>query len=143
VAELTEKTDYRLEEQIGYLLRLANQRHSIIFQHHCLMELTPTQFAALVRLNEEESCSQNSLGRKISVDVATIKGVVDRLNKKGLIALSTDPKDKRRTVISLKPKTKKMINELHGVGNVISDETLRPLSMSERERLLQLLAKIS
>jgi len=143
VLDQSEKSDYRLEEQIGYLLRLANQRHSIIFQHHCLMELTPTQFAAVVRLYEEESCSQNSLGRKISVDVATIKGVVDRLNKKGLIKQSADPNDKRRTLISLKPKTREMMGELHAVGEVISDETLRPLSQTERERLLQLLAKIS
>jgi len=143
MAKQTEKTNYRLEEQIGYLLRLANQRHSVIFQHHTLMELTPTQFAALIRIHEEQSCSQNSLGRKISIDVATIKGVVDRLNKKGLIKLSADAKDKRRTLISLKPSTKAMIDELFSVGKVISDETLRPLSTPERERLLQLLAKIS
>jgi len=134
---------YHLDNQIGYLLRLANQRHSLIFQHHSLMELTPTQFAALIRLNEEKLCSQNSLGRKISVDVATIKGVVERLKKKGLVALQPDPNDKRRTLISLKPKAKLLMDELFSVGNTISDETLRPLTAAERERLLQLLNKIS
>jgi len=105
---------YNLEQQIGYLLRLAYQRHSVIFQHHMLLDLTPTQFSALVRINEEGSCSQNLLGRKISVDVATIKGVVDRLNKRGLIDLRPDPEDRRRTLISLKPKTKNMMDELCG-----------------------------
>lgn len=134
---------YNLERQIGYLLRLAYQRHSVIFQHHMLLDLTPTQFSALVRINEEESCSQNLLGRKISVDVATIKGVVDRLNKRGLIDLRPDPEDRRRTLISLKPKTKNMMDELCAAGEKISDETLRQLTASEQERLIQLLTKIS
>jgi len=77
------------------------------------------------------------------VDVATIKGVVERLKKKGLVALQPDPNDKRRTLISLKPKAKLLMDELFSVGNTISDETLRPLTAAERERLLQLLNKIS
>ena len=140
---MSENKKYKLEKQIGYLLRLAYQRHSVIFQHHTLLDLTPTQFSALVRINEEQSCSQNLLGRKISVDVATIKGVVDRLYKRGLIDLKPDPEDKRRTLITLKPKTKNMMNELHAAGEKISDETLRQLTASEQERLLQLLSKIS
>ena len=140
---MSEKPDYQLDKQIGYLLRLANQRHSLIFQHHTLMELTPTQFAALIRLYEENSCSQNSLGRKISVDVATIKGVVDRLNKKDLVTLQRDPKDKRRTLIGLTPIAERMMDELFSVGTMISDETLRALTTAERERLLQLLQKIT
>lgn len=140
---MSENKKYKLEKQIGYLLRLAYQRHSVIFQHHTLLDLTPTQFSALVRINEEQSCSQNLLGRKISVDVATIKGVVDRLYKRGLVDLRPDPVDKRRTLISLKPKTKNMMNELHAAGEKISDETLRQLTASEQERLIQLLTKIS
>ena len=140
---MSEKPEYQLDKQIGYLLRLANQRHSLIFQHHTLMELTPTQFAALIRLYEENSCSQNSLGRKISVDVATIKGVVDRLNKKDLVTLQRDPKDQRRTLIGLTPKAERMMDELFSVGTMISDETLRALTTAERERLLQLLQKIT
>ena len=140
---MSENKKYKLEKQIGYLLRLAYQRHSVIFQHHTLLDLTPTQFSALVRINEEQSCSQNLLGRKISVDVATIKGVVDRLYKRGLIDLKPDPEDKRRTLITLKPKTKNMMKELYAVGEKISDETLRQLTASEQERLIQLLSKIS
>lgn len=134
---------YRLEEQIGYVLRLANQRHAVIFQHHALMNLTPTQFSALVCLAKVTSCSQNMLGRLISVDVATIKGVVDRLNKKGLISLAADPGDKRRTLITLSPETVNLIPDLCAIGQTISEETLRPLTISERGRLLQLLKKIT
>ena len=39
---------YRLDDQVGYLLRLANQRHTTIFQANTVDGLTPTQFSALV-----------------------------------------------------------------------------------------------
>ena len=76
---------YVLDDQIGYLLRLANQRHTLIFQEQAVLELTPTQFSAMVRLLDEGECSQNELGRRTAMDVATVKGVVDRLRAKGLV----------------------------------------------------------
>ena len=70
---------YRLDDQAGYLLRLASQRHAAIFQSLTLEGLTPTQFSALIRISEQGQCSQNHLGRLAAMDVATIKGVADRL----------------------------------------------------------------
>lgn len=138
-----EQSEYNLDRQIGYLLRLAHQRHSMIFQQNMLSALTPTQFSALIRISKEKSCSQNHLGRMISVDVATIKGVVDRLRKKKLVNSSEDPNDKRRTLISLTPKAEAMIGDLQETGTKVSKETLRPLTMTERNRLVQLLKKIT
>ena len=42
---------YQLEAQIGYKLRLANQRHLEIFSR-LITDFTPTQFSVLVRLND-------------------------------------------------------------------------------------------
>ena len=44
---------YRLDDQVGYLLRLASQRHTTIFQSLSVEGLTPTQFSALVRIAEQ------------------------------------------------------------------------------------------
>lgn len=135
--------DYRLDDQIGYVLRLATQRHTAIFQNLSVMDLTPTQFSALVRIAEVGECSQNHLGRLTAMDVATIKGVIDRLGRKGLVALNPDPADKRRTLISLTHKAASIVGDLYRVGHLITEETLAPLNASERRRLLQLLRKIA
>ena len=45
--------DYVLDEQIGYVLRMANQRHAGIFQSLIRKDLTPTQFSVLIRLSEK------------------------------------------------------------------------------------------
>ena len=43
---------YKLDEKVGFLLRLANQRHALIFQDHMVEKLTPTQLSTLLRLSE-------------------------------------------------------------------------------------------
>jgi MarR family transcriptional regulator, lower aerobic nicotinate degradation pathway regulator len=140
------KTDpplvYRLDDQIGYLLRLASQRHATIFQALTINGLTPTQFSALIRISEQGKCSQNRLGRLAAMDVATIKGVVDRLRQKGLIAVEPDPNDKRRTLISLSPTGKDLVARMQDVGHAITAETLNPLSAVEQRTMLKLLRKL-
>ena len=92
---------YRLEDQVGYLLRLASQRHSIIFQNRISNDLTPTQFSTLIRVAEKKEVSQNQLGRLAAMDIATIKGVVDRLKAKGLLQVTADPGCVRLTDVSV------------------------------------------
>lgn len=134
--------DYRLDEQVGYLLRLAMQRHAGIFQARAPGGLTPTQFAAMIRLSEEGSCSQNQLGRLAAMDIATIKGVVDRLRQKGLVRTQASREDRRRSVISLTAAGERMIDELKEAGAEISGETLARLSAAEARTLVRLLGKL-
>jgi DNA-binding MarR family transcriptional regulator len=134
---------YKLEEQVGFLLRLAGQRHAAIFQKMAPEGLTPTQFAALVRLAQLGACSQNELGRRTAMDVATIKGVVDRLKAKGMVQVAADPDDKRRSILSLAPEYEGLTDTLLATGHAISAETSSPLTPAENRTLLRLLGKIS
>src|SRR5674476_1692447 len=92
---------YALDEQIGFLLRVAMQRHTAILTSRMIEALTQTQFAALAKLHEVGPCSQNHLGRLIYLDAATIKGVVDRLGARGFITALNDPNDRRRRAVAL------------------------------------------
>ena len=139
----TDESAYILEDQVGYLLRLAGQRHVAIFQKNTMRNLTPTQFSTLVRIDLVGECSQNKLGRMISMDVATIKGVVDRLKKKNLVNLKPDPNDRRRTIISLTDEAMALVADLHKMGAYITDATLEPLTGKEKKTLLRLLKKIT
>lgn len=134
--------EYSLDDQVGFLLRLANQRHTTIFQTHTLHGLTPTQFTALIRIAEQGECSQNHLGRLAAMDVATIKGVVDRLREKGLITIKPAPHDRRRSQISLSPEGEKLVGPLREAGHRITQETLQTLTASEQRNLLKILRKI-
>ena len=136
------KTGYILDEQIGFILRQVSQRHASIFARDIGINLTPTQWAALAKLNETGPCSQNLLGRLTSMDVATIKGVIDRLSARGLTETSPDPEDGRRLLVSLTRAGQQMAEKAAPNAHAISRETLAPLDSKERETLFALLSRL-
>lgn len=133
---------YRLQEQVGHILRKAHQRHVAIFSSQ-ISELTPPQFAALAKLGDLGECSQNQLGQLVAMDAATVKGVVDRLKLRGLVAVAEDNEDRRRIVVSLTPVGRDMLARLVPVASKITSDTLQPLTKRESQALLRLLSKIS
>lgn len=137
------KGGYELDEQVGYLLRLASQRHAAIFQDTVRDGLTPMQFSTLMRLAEQGEVSQNRLGRLAAMDIATVKGVVDRLRGKGLVTSRRDPDDGRRFLIGLTGAGRAVIGGLAEDGAAISAATLAPLSPSEQRMFLALLRRLS
>lgn len=56
--------DYRLEDQVGFAIRKASQRHTLIFSKHMIDDLTSTQWAALVKAAEIGPVSQINWGGK-------------------------------------------------------------------------------
>jgi DNA-binding MarR family transcriptional regulator len=90
---------YKLDEQIGFLLRKANQRHRTIFSKLIQEPLAPTQFATLVRLYFDGPTSQNTLGRRTAMDSATMTGVITRLLQRELVTRSIAPEDDRLSII--------------------------------------------
>jgi DNA-binding MarR family transcriptional regulator len=135
-------TQYQLELQIGYLLRVALQRHYSLFSDGMIEGLTAPQYAAMYKLFEIESCSQNQLGRLINVDVATINGIVRRLKTKGFLTSRGHPNDKRRHEIALSIEGKKIVEKALPLAMNISDKTLAPLTEGERDVLRRLLRKL-
>ncbi|WP_316202491.1 MULTISPECIES: MarR family winged helix-turn-helix transcriptional regulator [unclassified Bradyrhizobium] len=136
------RTAYVLDDQIGFILRQVWQRHTMIFARDIGSNLTPTQWAALSKLVETGPCSQNQLGRFTAMDVATIKGVIDRLTARGLTETSPDPQDGRRLLVSLTRAGQQLAEKTAPLALAISKETLAPLDAKERETLLSLLNRL-
>lgn len=133
---------YTLGEQVGFYLRQANQRHVAIFSELMTEKLTTTQWAALAKLRELQPCSQGNLGRETAMDMATIKGVVDRLVKRGLINTRPDTEDARRLVLTLTKAGQETIDRNRSAALDVSTQTLKPLTPGERMMLMELLQKI-
>ncbi|MCB1453444.1 MAG: MarR family transcriptional regulator [Rhizobiaceae bacterium] len=139
---MAENEQYRLDEQIGFLLRKANQRHLAIFARH-IPDLTPPQFAVLARLWEVGETSQNQLGQLVAMDAATVKGVIDRLRARGLVQLSEHESDRRRVVVGLSAEGASLVEALLKDAERITAETAKPLTQRETATLLRLLARIA
>ncbi len=136
--------EYRVEEQIGHLLRKAHQRASSIFQSHFSdVQLTPTQFAALAKLKDEKELSQNHLGRLTAMDPATIQGVTRRLIDRGLIQTRADDNDRRRMLLRLTDEGQALTDSLVDKASAVSRKTLATLNEDEQRRIIELLAKLA
>ncbi len=134
---------YVLEDNVGFVLRQAGQRHLAIFAEHMPEQLTATQFAALSKLREIGPCSQNRLGRLTAMDAATIKGVVDRLTLRGLTRSKADPEDGRMHLISLTQAGRSLADRVIPAAIEITERTLAPLDRAERAVLLELLRRLT
>jgi DNA-binding MarR family transcriptional regulator len=135
--------DYRLHEQVGFLLRLAMQRHTAIFMAGIPKRLTQTQFAALATLYESGPCSQNELGRRICLDSATAKGVVDRLQKRGFVTATSDLQDRRRRAVALTASGQLAAQVAIRAAKRITAATLAPLSARDRKSVVALLKRLT
>ena len=133
---------YVLDEQVGFILRQVYQRHAALFAERFGDDLTPTQWAVIAKLAEVGDCSQNLLGRLTSMDVATNKGVVERLARRGLVETRPDADDRRRLTVSLSAAGKEMFDAKAAIAAAISEETLAPLAPVDREALLRLLHQL-
>jgi DNA-binding MarR family transcriptional regulator len=134
---------YVLEHQVGHLLRRAHQRHTTIFQDGMGdVQLTPTQYAALVKIRDLGQISQNQLGRLTAMDPATIQGVVQRLAARGLVDRTPDPHDRRLMQLRLTAKGRALVQTAIARGIDITEATLAPLSEAERPIFLSLLRKL-
>jgi DNA-binding MarR family transcriptional regulator len=139
---MSEAADYRLDEQIGFILRRVTQRHLSIFAA-AIPEVTTTQFAVLARLSEIGPVSQNRLGRATAMDGATIKGVVDRLTKLGLVTTTADPADRRRRTVSLTGAGSGLFADRVATALAVSADTVAPLSPEDAATLRRLLLKLA
>ena len=141
-ADQPEPGRYVLDDQVGFLMRVAMQRHTSIFTSRMVEGLTQTQFAALAKLYEVGPCSQNYLGRLIYLDAATIKGVVDRLHLRSFVTALSDPKDRRRRAVALTDRGRQVTESALKVAADITTATLMPLSAEEQRLVAKLLRKL-
>jgi len=133
---------YVLDHQIGFALRLAHQRHTALFAERMGEDLTTTQWAALAKLWQTGPTSQNRLGRLTGMDASTIRGVVARLMKHGLVDTRPDKEDARLLLIGLTRDGTQLYRTLAPIALEITEETLSPLGKDERETLMRLLDKL-
>jgi DNA-binding MarR family transcriptional regulator len=135
---------YRLEDQVGFLLRRAYQRASSnLIERIGPYDLTAPQFATLARLYERGTLSQNLLGRLVAMEPANIRDVVLRLKKRRFIVTRRDPTDARLILVSLTASGLSLVEKLLPIEIECTARTLASLNADERRLLYDLLARLA
>jgi len=135
---------YRLEDQVGFLLRRAYQRASSnLIDRIGPHDLTAPQFATLARLYERGPLSQNLLGRLVAMEPANIRDVVLRLKKRRLVTTRRDPGDGRLIVVGLTASGLSLVEQLLPIEIECTAKTLAKLDANEKRILYDLLGRLA
>lgn len=128
----------------GHLIRRLHQQSTQVFQVRTQaagFDLTSVQFAALDAIAEQPGIDQASLAATISFDRATIGGVVDRLEQKGLVQREVSAQDRRARSLQLTREGERLLAAVRPVVEALQAEILAPLTRKERETFLALALK--
>ncbi|MBI5643806.1 MAG: MarR family transcriptional regulator [Deltaproteobacteria bacterium] len=123
---------FRLEDSLGFLLNRAalSMRRSIEGKLKPY-GLTAPQWAVLARLWEEDGQSPTVIGKSLFFDKPTIKGILDRLERKGFVKRARDAKDRRVTNIFLARKGDEMREKLPNIALGVNKSAAKGLTAAE------------
>ena len=129
----------------GHILRRLHQISVAVFQDRVKgagHDFTPVQYAALRTLRENPGIDQAGLAGLIAYDRATIGGVVDRLEGKGLVERTRSTRDRRAREVRLTPAGAALLAEVMPLVDTFQPDILAGLSPGEQAQFLDLARRV-
>ena len=137
----------QLEECVNYLLTTA--QHSVFLkmtEKLSVFDLTPVQYAVLYCLWENEKKSPKEIAERLKLENSTISGILERMEKKGLIKRMISKEDRRFIQIMLTEKGAVLEKDVLAAVDKVNEEVMSVFSKEECENLktqLRVLAGLS
>ena len=136
-------TEMALQALPGHLIRRLQQiAVGLFLEETAVHELTPVQFAALSAVDAAPGIDQRSLARRIGFDTSTIGGVIDRLERRGLMQRQTSPADRRVRLLCVTESGEKLLRDVQPLMLRAQERILGPLTPSDREHFMRMLQQL-
>ena len=112
--------------------------------HFAKYGLSSPKFKVLINLYMagDRGLIQSELGTKLHVSRANITGLVERLEKEGLVVRNNDPTDKRVYRVCLTNRAFALMHAFLPVHNDFMHKLMSALDRNEKEVLISLLRKL-
>ena len=132
-----------ITELPGHSIRRLQQIAVSLFMEHTKAHgVTPVQYAALEEIFRSPGLDQRTLATAIRFDTSTIGGVIDRLEKRGLVTRNASPTDRRVRLLELTSDGKQVLAEMQPAVQSAQQAIVAPLSATERAHFAALTKKI-
>jgi MarR family 2-MHQ and catechol resistance regulon transcriptional repressor len=105
-------------------------------------DLTSAQFDVIATLGNTQGMSMGEIGEKTLITKGTLTGVVDRLERKGLVTRETPPENRRSVIVQLTAAGQQLFEQVFPAHIKDIKQHLEPLDPSEMELLRVLLNRI-
>lgn len=102
--------------------------------------LSEARARLLVAVSEREPARMGRLASELGVSARSVTGMVDALEREGLLTREPDPDDRRATLLRLTADSHVRMNRLHEAQHQLAEELLAPLTSGERSELHRMLS---
>ncbi|MEQ1901245.1 MAG: MarR family transcriptional regulator [Devosia sp.] len=128
--------ELKKEASIGYAIHEVARLFRRRFEDEAKVHgLTLPQWRALAEIHRNDAISQVALAALIDTDPMTLSGVLDRLEKRGLIERFADPADSRAKLAKLRPAGVELVMMARNVGRQVYEHAMQGVSEHDRKVL--------
>lgn len=126
----------QLEECVNYLLTTA--QHSVFFkmtEKLSAFDITPIQYAVLYCLWEKDGKSPKEIAERLKLENSTVSGILERMEKKGLIERRISKEDRRFIQVFATKKGASLEKDVLVAVEEVNEEVMSVFSENECETL--------
>ena len=134
----------KLDDAIGFIINNTG-RNLILLLNQAFSKygITAEQWTVLKRLDEQDGISIKGLTKRVGKDQGNVTRIVDVLVKKGVVKRTSNPEDKRSSLVYLTEEGKEVTKNLIPIDKKVHDTALHGLSQEDLTLLKQILFKIN
>lgn len=133
-----------LDQCLNFVLTKAQQSVHQLFKAELIPHgVTPGQYSVLKCLWKDNGQTVKQLAEHLYLDSSTVTGILDRMEQKGLIKKTADPKDRRALQVLLTEKGQALEEPLSQAILNANKKAVQQMNDKEYESLKELLHKLS
>jgi DNA-binding MarR family transcriptional regulator len=131
---VTENQSIDWELRLGFLIHDVSRLRRSAFDR-CLkpMNVTRSQWWVLAYLSREDGMTQSRLAEELDLGKVAVGGLIDRLEKTGLLRREADASDRRVNRVFLEPKSKVLIARMRKLSHRMNGQILAGLNDKQLE----------
>jgi len=134
---------YKHQAPMGYLIHEVARLMKRRFEEEARVHgITLPQWRVLAQVALNEGISQVALAAATDTDPMTVSGVLDRLEKRGLIDRYPDPTDSRAKLARLTAEGEEIFTTARKVGLSMYEAALEGVTSDERQTVITALSKM-
>jgi DNA-binding MarR family transcriptional regulator len=122
------------ELRLGFLIHDVSRLRRSAFDR-CLkpLNVTRAQWWVLAYLSREDGMTQSQLAEELDIGKVAVGGLIDRLEKSGLVRRDADATDRRVNRVFLEPKSKQLIARMRKISHRMNEQILAGLNDGQLE----------
>ncbi len=122
------------ELRLGFLIHDVSRLRRSAFDR-CLkpMSVTRSQWWVLAHLSRQDGMTQSQLAEELDLGKVAVGGLIDRLEKGGLLRREADATDRRVNRVFLQPTSKQLITKMRKLNHRMNAQILAGISDAKLE----------